>query len=155
MPRAVWQPTSARMPAPRAVASRVASITTKLTSTSKEKKPRHGSIPRAILVYLCSTLNKGESHEPEGRRFSPIVVFPPKRTRDYGLPFAQPKESQEVTTASLMVRRAGLGVFNRAYLWTPAGKVPVQFLALAVVAKAENNRNCLNSPAVLVRLDHL
>ena len=35
------------------------------------------------------------------------------------------------------------------------GKVPVQFLALAVVAKAENNRNCLNSPAVLVRLDHL
>ena len=35
------------------------------------------------------------------------------------------------------------------------GKVPVQFLALAVVAKAENNQNCLNSPAVLVRLDHL
>ena len=27
------------------------------------------------------------------------------------------------------------------------GKVPVQFLALAVVAKAENNQNCLNSPA--------
>ena len=35
------------------------------------------------------------------------------------------------------------------------GKVHVQFLALAVVAKAENNQNCLNSPAALVRLDHL
>ena len=34
------------------------------------------------------------------------------------------------------------------------GKVPVQFLALAVVAKAENNQNCLNSPGVLVRPDH-
>ena len=34
------------------------------------------------------------------------------------------------------------------------GKVPVQFLALTVVAKAENNQNCLNSPGVLVRLDH-
>lgn len=35
------------------------------------------------------------------------------------------------------------------------GKVPVQFLALAVVAKPKNNQNFLNSPGVLVRLDHL
>ena len=48
-----------------------------LSATVKEKEPRHGSIPRAVFVYLFSTLNKGESHEPEGRRFSPIVVFPP------------------------------------------------------------------------------
>jgi hypothetical protein len=41
MPRAAWQPTSAR-----AVASRVASIT-KLPAGSKEKEPHHDSIPRA------------------------------------------------------------------------------------------------------------
>ncbi len=35
------------------------------------------------------------------------------------------------------------------------GRVPVQFLALAVVAKAENNQNCLNSPGVLERFDHV
>ena len=45
--------------ATRAVASRVASRT-KLTATSKEKQPRHGSIPRAVLVYF-SRLSTKES----------------------------------------------------------------------------------------------
>ncbi len=31
--------------------------------TSKEKRPHHGSIPRAALVYLFVTLNKGESYK--------------------------------------------------------------------------------------------
>ena len=54
----------------------------------------------------------------------------------------------------MMVRRGGAPntVLIHATGWV---KVPVQFLALAVVAKAENNQNCLNSPGVLVRLDHL
>ena len=44
----------------------------------REKSRTVGSIPRAVLLCLFSTLNKGESHEPEGRRFlPPIVVFPP------------------------------------------------------------------------------
>ena len=35
---------------------------------------------RFFFVFF-STLNKGESHEPEGRRFSPIVVFPLAQAR--------------------------------------------------------------------------
>ena len=34
-------------------------------------------------------------------------------------------------------------------------KVPVQFLALAVVAKAKNNQNSFELACVLVRFDHV
>jgi hypothetical protein len=53
------------------------------------------------------------------------------------------------------VLRGGLCVSTVLIYGHRLGKVPVQFLALAVVAKAENNQNCLNSPGVLVRLDLL
>src|SRR5258705_13490347 len=117
MPRAVGHPTSAR-----AVASRVASITN-LTALSKKKKLHHGSIPCAVLVYLFSDSQQRRVSRTRRAAVLPNRRVPPSRTRTrhYGLPFAQPKESQEVTTASLMVRRGGLGGFNRAYFLTPAG----------------------------------
>ena len=80
MPKAVWHPASAPTSA-IAVASRVASRT-KLTTTSKGKGAcTTVQIPRAVLVYFFSTLNKGESHEPEGRRFLPVPV--PARAQHY------------------------------------------------------------------------
>ena len=128
MPRAVWQPTSAPT-STRTVASRVARLT-KLTAASKgnEAALLVRSLVRFFFVFF-STLNRRVSRTrraavPPGSPNPPNLRVPPSRARDYGLPFAQPKESQEVTTASLMVRRAGLGVFNRAYLWTPAGLSP-------------------------------
>ncbi len=56
-------------------------------------------------------------------------------------------ESEEVTTASVMVRRGGTGINTVLIHDTGWVKVPVQFLALAVVAKAENNQNSLKLPA--------
>ncbi len=45
----------------------------RLQLATKKREPHHGSIPRAVLVYLFSALDK-QSYEPEGRRFSPIFV---------------------------------------------------------------------------------
>ena len=77
MPRAVWQPTSARMPAARAVASRVASIT-KLTAASKGKEaaPRFDPACGSCLFFLDSQ----QRRVSQTRRAAvpPSIGFPPQ-----------------------------------------------------------------------------
>ena len=51
-------------------------------------------------------------------------------------------ESEEVTTASLMVRRGSTGINTVLIHDTGWVKVPVQFLALAVVARGGGKRCC-------------